>query len=397
MSARRAYFALAVATFAFSFSFGLSRSVQTNFFVQELGLTPSQMGTLTALRELLGLVAFAMAAATMRFSPPRVAAICFAVMCAGYAAYGWASSFASLYPWVMLASAGFHLWIPLQQAFGLSLARQDDAGQMLGRITSIGSAASLTAMVLVLLTISTPTQPEPLLPTRLELGYREMFVGAGAILLLGMLAILRFPSRMAELKEERLVFRRRYGLFYVLNFLDGCRMEVFQAFGVFLLVQQYRIDVRSITLLFVVSSVMTMIAAQPIGRLIDRMGERWSLTFSNAGMLLIFLGFALVPVPLVAVGLYILYQVVLLFSIAVNTYLKRLAPEQDVRPTLAMGLTTMHISAVLLPPVGGLLWEAFGYQVPFLLGALFIAGSMFVTQRLPRVVRAATPASAAAS
>src|SRR5688572_22742127 len=147
MSARRAYLALAVATFAFSFSFGLSRSVQTNFFVQELGLTPSQMGTLTALRELLGLVAFAMAAATMRFAPPRVAALCFAIMCVGYAAYGWASSFASLYPWVMLASAGFHLWIPLQQAFGLSLARQDDAGQMLGRVTSIGSAASLTAMV----------------------------------------------------------------------------------------------------------------------------------------------------------------------------------------------------------------------------------------------------------
>jgi MFS family permease len=194
-----------------------------------------------------------------------------------------------------------------------------------------------------------------------------------------------------------MVFRRRYGLFYVLNFLDGCRMEVFQAFGVFLLVQQYGIDVRSITMLFVVSSVMTMIAAQPIGRLIDRMGERWSLTFSNAALLAIFLGFALVPVAGVAVALYVAYQVVLLFSIAVNTYLKRIAPDQDVRPTLAMGLTTMHISAVLLPPLGGLLWEAFGYQVPFLLGALFIAGSMLVTQRIPRVVIRPTPASATAS
>src|SRR5688500_16483967 len=115
MSVTRAFLALAVATFSFAFSFGLTRSVQTNFYVQELGLTPSQMGTLTALRELLGLVAFVMAAVTMRFAPPRVAALCFAVMGVGYAAYGWATSFSSLYPWVMLASAGFHLWIPLQQ------------------------------------------------------------------------------------------------------------------------------------------------------------------------------------------------------------------------------------------------------------------------------------------
>jgi hypothetical protein len=381
---RRAFLALTIATFAYQFSFGLSRSVQTNFFVQELGLTPTEMGLLTALRELLGLVAFAMAAATMRFAPSKVAAVCFAVMGIGYGAYGWATSFGSLYPAVMVASAGFHLWIPLQQAFGLSLARQDDAGQMLGKITSVGWAASLASMVLVLLTVSTPTQPEPLLPTRVELGYRELFLASGAILVVGLLAILRFPRRLAEVQEERMVFRRRYGLFYLLNFLDGCRMEVFQAFGVFLLVRQYDVDVRTVTLLFMVSGICNMLLSQPVGRLIDRVGERRTLTFSYAVLLFVFLGFALVPLAWVAIGLYVVYQVVLLFSIGVTTYLKRIAPEADVRPSLAMGLTTMHISAVVLPPLGGLLWEAFGFQVPFLLGALFIGSSILATQRLPR-------------
>jgi hypothetical protein len=381
---QRAFIALALATFAYQFSFGLSRSVQTNFFVQELGLSPTEMGLLTALRELLGLIAFAMAAATMRFAPPRVAAVCFAVMGVGYAAYGWASSFGSLYPAVMLASAGFHLWIPLQQAFGLSLAKREDAGQMLGRITSVGWAASLASMLLVLLTVSTPTQPEPLLPTRLELGYRELFLASGAILILGLLAILRYPAGLAEVHEERMVFRRRYGLFYLLNFLDGCRMEVFQAFGVFLLVQQYGVDVRTITLLFMVSGICNMLLSPPVGRLIDRLGERRTLTFSYAVLLVVFLGFALVPIAGVAIGLYVVYQVVLLFSIGVTTYLKRIAPSADVRPSLAMGLTTMHISAVVLPPLGGLLWEAFGFQVPFLLGALFIGSSILATQRLPK-------------
>jgi hypothetical protein len=319
----------------------------------------------------------------------------------GYAAYGFATSFSSLYPWVMLASAGFHLWIPLQQAFGLSLARQENAGETLGRVTSIGAAASLVAMGAVLLTIATPTQPQPLLPTRIELGYREVFIGGGAILAVGMVAILWFPSRLVEMREDPMVFRRRYGLYYVLNFLDGCRMEVFQAFGVFLLVKQYGIDVRSITLLFMVSSVLNMVASQPIGRLIDQIGERRALTISNALLLVVFLGLALVPVAEVAVGLYVAYQVILLLSMAINTYLKRIAPNEDVRPSLAMGLTTMHISAVALPPLGGLLWEAFGYQVPFLLGAAFIAGSFVATQRIPHKAAlarlAATPLPSRAS
>ena len=389
---RRAFIALAVATFAYQFSFGLSRSVQTNFFVQELGLRADQMGLLTALRELLGLVAFATAAATMRFAPPKVAALCFAVMGVGYGAYGWASSFGSLYPAVMFASAGFHLWIPLQQAFGLSLARQDDAGQMLGRITAVGWAASLASMLLVLLTISTPTQPEPLLSTQLELGYREIFIASGAILLPGLIAIARFPTGLAEVPEQPMVFRRRYGLFYVLNFLDGCRMEVFQAFGVFLLVKQYGIDVRTMTVLFLVSSLCNMLLSQPVGRLIDRLGERRTLTFSYGVLLFVFLGFALVPVAWFAVGLYVVYQVILLFSIGVTTYLKRIAPPADVRPSLAMGLTTMHISAVVLPPLGGLLWEQFGFQVPFLLGALFIGSSILATQRIPAKELATAPA-----
>jgi len=384
LPAKTAFIALAIATFAHQFSFGLSRSVQTNFFVQEVGVRADQMGLLTAAREVLGLLAFLMAAATMRFAAPRVAALCFVVMAVGYGAYGWVTTFGELVPPVMVASAGFHLWLPLSAAFGLSLARQDNAGHMMGRIVSVGWAASLLSMLLVLVTIRTPTQPEPLLPfVNLDLGYREIFLVSGAVLAISVVAILRFPADLAEAREERMVFRRRYGLFYVLNFLDGCRMEVFQAFGVFLLVKQYGIDVRTITVLFLVSSVFNMALSPTVGRMIDRYGERRTMTCSYLALFFVFLGFALVPNASVAIGLYVAYNLVLLFSIGVNTYLKRIAPGADVRPTLAMGLTTMHISAVVLPPLGGVLWERYGFQLPFLLGAAFILCSVLATQRIP--------------
>ncbi|TAK20144.1 MAG: MFS transporter [Chloroflexota bacterium] len=395
---RKAFIALAIATFAYQASFGLSRSVQTNFFVQVIGLRADEMGMLTALRELLGLLGFALAAVTMRFAPPKIAAICFGVMAIGYAAYGWSSSFSTLYPAVMFASAGFHLWIPISEAFGLSLSRREDAGHVMGRIVSVGWAASLAAMVLVLVTIRTPTQPDPLLPIiPIDLGYREMFLASGLILIVGLVAILFFPSRMVEQREERMIFRRKYGLYYVLNFLDGCRMEVFQAFGVFLLVKVYELDVRTMTILFLVSSLLNMVLSPRVGRLIDELGERRTMTFSYASLFVIFLGFAFIHSAWVAMGLYVAYNVILLFSIGIRTYLKRIAPSVDVRPTLAMGLTTMHISAVILPPLGGILWEAFGYQLPFLLGAFFILSSVIATQRIPsKLEMTAVPAPTAA-
>jgi len=382
---RKAFIALALAAFAFQFSFGLSRSVQTNFIVEVIGLRADEMGWLTALREVLGLAGFVLAAITMRFAPQKVAAACFAIMAFGYATYGYATTFSTLYPAVMIASAGFHLWIPISEAFGLSIGRQENAGQTLGRIVSIGFAASLTAMLLVLLTISTPAQPEPMLPlVPIELGYRETFFASGFILILGLIAILFFPRELGSAeREQSMVFKRRYNLYYVLNFLDGCRMEVFQAFGVYLLVRIYQIDVRTMTILFIVSSVLNMVLSPSVGKLIDTVGERPTLTFSYAILFFIFLGFVFFPSAQIAMGLYVLYNVVLLFSIGIRTYLKRIAPGRDVRPTLAMGLTTMHISAVILPPLGGVLWESFGYQLPFLLGAFFILASIIATQRIP--------------
>ena len=68
---------------------------------------------------------------------------------------------------------------------------------------------------------------------------------------------------------------------------------------------------------------------------------------------------------------------------ATNTYLKRTAAPEDVAPSLAMGMTTMHVSAMIIPILGGMLWQRFGFQVPFLVGAGFIVISLFVSQLIP--------------
>ena len=362
---------LAAALFAYNFSLGVSRTIQNNFWVDVLKLRPDQMGILITARETPGFLTILIAAATMRFAPARLGSVCFLIMAVGYYAYGLATSFATIIPGVLFASIGFHLWITLSGSFGLAVAKESDAGSVLGDLQAVGFFAGLLGMLGVLAGIG-------------AVGYPLAFAISGVLMLVGAVAILRFPSELVHRSPQRAVVRRRYGLYYVLNFLEGCRFELFQAFGIYLLVQEYRQPVQTIAILFILVAVGGAILSPTVGRLIDRFGERPTMTVGYVGMLITFLGFALWHNALVATILYVAYNVLLLSEIGVSTYLKKVASPEDVRPSLATGVTMMHIPALVVPILGGTLWNMFGFEVPFLLGAAFIVGSVGATQLIPR-------------
>ena len=366
---------LAAALFAYNFSLGVSRTIQNNFWVDVLKLRPDQMGILITARETPGFLTILIAAITMRIAPARLGTICFLIMAVGYYAYGMATSFGTIIPGVLFASIGFHLWITLSGSFSLAVAKESDAGSVLGDLQAVGFFAGLLGMLGVFAGIG-------------AIGYPLAFAISGVAMLVGAVAIFRFPSELVHRSPQRAVVRRRYGLFYLLNFLEGCRFELFQAFGIYLLVQQYRQPVQTIAILFILVAVGSAVLSPTIGRLIDRFGERPTMTIGYVGILITFLGFALWHDALVATILYVAYNVFLLSEIGVNTYLKKVASPEDVRPSLATGVTMMHVPALVVPILGGTLWNMFGFEVPFLLGAAFIVGSMGATQFIPRRVAA---------
>lgn len=375
---------LATAIFAFSFSLGVSRTIQNNFWVDVLELRPDQMGLLITAREIPGFLTIVLAALTMRFAPSRLAGACFFVMAVGYSAYGLATSFGTIVPGVVFASLGFHLWITLNGAFGLAVAKPGEEGRVLGDLQSIGFIAGLVGMGGVFLVFD-------------RIGFLFAFVISGAAMLVGTVAILRFPGEIVHRSPQRMVVRRRYRLFYALNFFEGCRFEFFQAFGIFLLVQHYALPVRTIAILFILSAVSSAVLSPVAGRLIDRWGERPILTFGYVVMLAAFLGFALWHDARAAATLYVVYNVVLVSEVGVNTYLKKVAAPEDVRPSLATGVTTMHVPALMVPILGGVLWNAFGFEVPFLVGVVFIGASLVATQLIPRHAPLAVAEMAGAS
>ena len=160
-------------------------------------------------------------------------------------------------------------------------------------------------------------------------GIRPLFVLAGGVAALGALAVwqLRSVGRIGH--PPRVVLRRRYWLYYALTFLDGGRRHIFMTFAIFLLVDNYGVSVRTITILALINSAVSIGGAYVVGRLIDRVGERPILVIAFGALAFIFLGYAVIPWLGVLFVLYILDHLFFSAEVGITTYLRRILVKPD--------------------------------------------------------------------
>jgi predicted MFS family arabinose efflux permease len=97
----------------------------------------------------------------------------------------------------------------------------------------------------------------------------------------------------------------------------------------------------------------------------------------------IFLGYAYVRDLSILYVLFVADQVLFGFSIALQSYFQKIALRpQDITPNLSLGQTINHASAVVIPVVGGVVWEAVGGRFTFLLGVGIVLLSLILTCRM---------------
>ncbi len=377
---------LAVAVAGVGFFFGVQLTLFNNFIVERLGIEPHQLGSIEALREVPGFLNVLFVALMIRWAPSLVAVLALAVMGLGLAAYQWVDSVMSLALFSLVWSIGFHCWVPLEQAMALTLSPEGEKGKWLGRLRSISSAAWLLAIGLCILVLR-------------HVSYEGMFVLAGLVTVCGGMALL-FASRERTEPESRFVFRRKYYLYYALNFLQGCRKQMFITFAIFALVKVHGMPVETTMILVLINQTLITLSASWLGRLVDHFGERVMLSASYVGLVFVFAGYALIDHRPTLYALYCIDNLIFFGSIALNTYIYRISSDADLQPTLSMGVTMNHLAAVIAPLIGGFAWYHFGYRVIFLSGSLLALISLIVSQWVPPAEsqpsqeRSATTASA---
>jgi predicted MFS family arabinose efflux permease len=330
---------------------GLWTSVNTNYFVQDLALSGRQILWLAGIREIPGLLLVFLAALVMRLPLSRRAGASLLLMGLGFGCYGLVHTYTALIAVALVGSIGFHNWFAVSNALGIGLAEKGRAGRILGRMNAVGMLASVVGMVMVMLLSE-------------RLGLRPFYFVSGVSLMVAAIIVSRLPTDIGGDTSEtpRLLFRRRYWLYYVLILFQGVRTQVFAAFGPWVLVQFYQVAASQLAMLMVISRMVNLFVAPRVGDWVDRLGERRALTGSYLIMAAAFVGYATFHNVWLLALMYILINLLFLLRFALATYVDRIAPAEELAPTLSAGVSVNHVTSVGVSLIVGGLIGSLGYE-----------------------------------
>ena len=347
-----------------------------NFVVENAKFTGREIGMLQGLREVPGFLAFTVVFMLLVWRQQTFAILSLAVMGVGVALVGFLPSVWGLYFTTVLMSTGFHYLATMEQSLSMQWTSKREFPVVLGRMTAVASLASLVTYGLVFGAL-----------TLLELSYLQVFL-AGGCLTLGIAALCRFGFphfRTPGHQTTAIVLRRRYWLYYALEFLSGARRQIFIVFAAFMMVETFGYAAEHITLLFLVNCLISIWVAPRVGRLIVRWGERPALVLEYTGLIGVFTAYAFVETAWVAASLYIVDHLFFALAIAIKSYFRKIADPADIASTAGVSFTINHIAAVGLPPLLGLVWVlgTQGRTAVFLLGAGIAAASLVLALLVP--------------
>jgi predicted MFS family arabinose efflux permease len=376
--AGRGFLMLAAMSVCYGFAFNAQANTVTNFFEDVLHFSGPQFGYITAVREVGGFFLIFLMMPLRRVSLQTLTAGAMVILGVGYALFGVAHSFLTVVPWVLITSFGLHTVMQTQYSLGMDLSAQDRSGHVLGRAAAFYQGGTFAALVAVFFIFHFSW-----------MSYEETFILLGVVAVIGGIAIYRFPHlhegqvRNAAPRRERLVWRRDYRYYYALNLLDGVRQQIFFSFGLWVLVNQFNMSVSQISLVLLGGTFMAIMASSHVGRSIDRLGEKRIIQAINIGFVIALAGYALAGHAALACIFYVIYAFISPFSyIASSTYLRKIAVPEDIAPSLAMGVTLLHATAIVVPVAAGYILNYVGYQVPFFIACVAALAAVFLTMKL---------------
>ncbi len=364
------YLYLVVLTIASTVGLQAWTTLFNNFAVEVARLDGDGIGIIQSIREIPGFLAL-LAIFIIRLIPEhRLSALSIFLLGLGILATGWFPSFAGLALTTLVMSFGFHYYETTNMSLTLQYFDKQTSPWVFGKLRSISAASSIVVGVFIFIMAAT-----------LDFTRMYMIIG-GIIMAMALWGFTRRPTSADMVPQrKRMIFRRRYSLFYFLTFMAGARRQIFIAFSVLLLVQKFGYSVQAVTFLFVINNAINYFLSPTIGRAIIRFGERKVLSLEYASLIAVFLAYAFTDSKWVAGGLYILDHIFFNFAMAINTFFQKVGDPGDVAPTMAVGFTINHIAAVFLPAIGGYFWIV-DYRIPFIAGAFMALISLTAVQQI---------------
>ena len=359
-------------------AFATWSALLNNFVIEVAAFDGSDIGWLHTVREIPGFFAIGVIALIMVMHEQVLGLVALLLLGAATALTAQFPSLGGILTITMLSSIGFHYYETVNQSLQLQWLDKLRAPQMLGWLLAAGSGATLVAYVLIVLTWQA-----------FDLSYNTVYMISGGftacVAIWCLIAYPRFEAPNPQIKK--MVLRRRYWLYYALQFMAGARRQIFVVFAGFMMVEKFGFAVHEVTALFLINLVANMIAAPLMGRAVSRYGERNTLVFEYVGLALVFLAYGGIYMfgwgVVLAATLYVVDHILFSLALALKTYFQKIADPGDIAPTAAVAFTINHIAAVFLPALLGYLWLVSPAAV-FLMAAGMAAVSCMLALLIPR-------------
>jgi MFS family permease len=355
---------------------GLSQGFADNLinnFCATIGVSVETRTVMEPFRELPGLLIMFIIAGISFLTIGRMGAIAMMTRAAGLLLIGlFVGNYSPLLVvFLVVGSLGDHIFMPLRNSIGITVANYGYEGRVIGFMDATTMVMTIVAGIFILL-FSNATAVQD---------YHVLYVfGAAAAFCAGIAFFFMRTHRTDEkLKKARLVFKKKYRLYYIISFISGMRKQIYLMFAPLFLITAFGQSLKTVILIGIAGSVVVFFFNPFIGRMIDRHGERKLLVGGGVVCTAIYVVYAFLAVPgaesALAIGIF--WALTFVDRMTQSTlmgrdiYVKHSASSPDeIMPTLSVGVSMDHVASVTAPIFGGLLWAAVGPQWVFAAGAV---------------------------
>jgi len=365
---------LALSMIAMSFCFTGWAILSTNFAVNVANMDGSEWGWTHTIREIPGLLAFTTIYLLLLIAEQRLAVFSILLLSLGIAITGYFPTPTGFLLTTFIMSIGFHYYYTLYLSLPMQMFGVNDYPIMRAKLKSIEAAFAALAFILIFAAIYL-----------FEFDYTILFMVSGIpAFAIGLYLLKAYqPFKLKHPQTMTLLLRRRYWLYYVLQFLSGSRRQIFTVFASLLLVDKFGFTILQVAALFFLNHLLTTFVVPYIGRFVLRYGERFTLQIEYIGLFFVFALYGLVETAWLAAMLYIIDNIFFSLAISLESYFKRIADKAEIAASAAIIFSINHIGAVILPFTLGLVW-LHSPSIVFYIGAGLAAGSFIAACVIPR-------------
>lgn len=369
---------------------GLSDGVYSNYFKEVYQITAFQRGLIEFPRELPGLLCAVVIGALGFLGDLKTAFVAQILSIIGVTVLGlFTPTFAVMLVFLFINSMGMHMFMPLQDAIGMSLAEPNQVGKRMGQFFSTRAAFNLVAALLVFF------------------GFRYGFftfatsvkwiflVSAMAFAFASIITIImirRVGITKKSTRKNKLVIHKQYRYFYMLTILHGVQKQVAYVYGTWVIVDLLLKKADTLALLAITVGFISIFFLNIIGQWMDKYGIKRmmyvdALTFIGVYIIYGFVVWGITSKVLPSQGwsiwivylLFVLDRLSMQIGMVKSIYLRSIAfTEEDVVSTLSMGISLDHMVSIVAAIAGGFVWSVWGSQWVFFLAAFFSLGNLYV-------------------